>query len=155
VTIHVAIHHKSALFPVADLRSYLIGTWELHRTIDDRLSGEDGTFNGQAIFDALPTGLRYAEQGVLSLPSYKGDAVRGYFYAFSNPAIAEVRFENGGFFHDLDLRAGRWTATHPCGEDLYEGSFSCQGPDQWQAVWHVTGPRKDLRLESVYGRRGD
>jgi hypothetical protein len=83
---------------------------------------------------------------------HEGPAEQVHRYAFDGPARARVHFRDGRFFHDLDLAAGRWTATHLCAPDRYDGDFTALGPDSWRVVWRVTGPRKDLILDSSYRR---
>src|SRR3546814_18830144 len=76
-----------------------------------------------------------------------------YRYAFSGPARAMVSFNDGRFFHDLDLSSGAWTCTHLCGGDRYDGEFTALDADSWRVVWTVKGPRNDLVLDSTYRRR--
>ena len=40
----------AALYPVADLRAYLTGAWEIRRSLEDGLRGVRGTFDGWAAF---------------------------------------------------------------------------------------------------------
>jgi hypothetical protein len=84
---------------------------------------------------------------------YEGPALQSYRYAFPEPGRAAVHFRDGRFFHDLDLTAGRWTVTHLCNPDRYDGEFTVLDADRWRIVWRVSGPRKDLTLDSSY-RRG-
>lgn len=66
---------------------------------------------------------------------------------------AEVDFADGRYFHDLDLRSGRWTTVHPCAADRYEGTFTAVAADEWHLEWRVAGPAKDQLLRSVYRRQ--
>ncbi len=100
------------------------------------------------------TGGRYRETGRLRMAGHEGPFHRDYLVRFPDPWRAEILFEDGRPFHDLDLRAGTWAVRHQCGGDLYEGRFSVDGGSALRVAWRVVGPRKDLRirsrLEAVY-----
>ena len=145
-------------FPIKGLRSFLQGEWNLERRVCDRRAGQQGRLTGRARFVPESEGLLYREEGRLAIgdpasPVYEGPALQSYRYAFPAPARAQVQFGDGRFFHDLDLTAGRWAATHLCDPDRYDGDFAALGPDAWRVVWVVAGPRKDLVLDSTYRRR--
>jgi hypothetical protein len=42
---------------------------------------------------------------------------------------------------------------HWCDPDTYRVTYALLGPDAFSYVWDVTGPRKDLLLESVLRRQ--
>ena len=134
--------------PVADLRAFLTGTWRIARTVKDARSGQDGGFDGTAVFAPLPDGgLLLTESGTMWLGGYAGPAEQTYRYAFPvDPGRAEVFRHDGTPFHDLDLTAGSAEAIHHCGADLYRGSFRVEGDDEWIAEWSVSGPRKDYHM---------
>ena len=145
----------AALHPVANLRAYLTGVWEIGRTLDDKLRGECGRFEGRGVFAPGEDGtLVYEEQGRLALGGFETLAHQSYLYAFPAPHRAEVRFADGRPFHPLDLSAGEWRAEHLCAADLYRGRFQALGPDRWSVAWTVAGPRKDQVLESRFTRAG-
>jgi hypothetical protein len=127
---------------VSDLSAFLEGAWHLSRILDDRRT---------------PCGARliYRERGVLRIGAYRGRAERDYRYAFPTPGRAEVAFDDGAPFHDLDLTAGTWSADHRCREDRYQGRFRVLAPDVWEAVWRVAGPRKDQTLTTRYSRHSE
>jgi hypothetical protein len=141
-----------SLLRINDLRSFLKGEWKLERRLDDRRAGQTGSLAGTAVFAPDGEHLRYGEEGRLSIGGYEGPALQSYRYAFAQPHRAEVHFRDDRFFHDLDLEAGRWTATHLCAPDRYDGDFTVSDRDTWRVVWRVTGPRKDLILDSTYRR---
>ena len=148
---------REALYPVTDLRAYLLGAWEVRRTLDDRRRGESGSFEGRAIFaPGAANILTYREEGCLELGGFETLAHQSYLYAFPAtyraPHRAEVRFANGRPFHPLDFRDGLWSAEHVCAADLYRGRFRALAPDRWSVLWTVTGPRKDQVLESLFTR---
>ena len=143
----------AALYPVADLRAYLTGAWEIRRTLEDSLRGARGGFDGRAAFTPdTGGGLAYREEGRLTLGGFETLAHQSYRYGFPALSLAEVRFDDGRPFHELDLSAGHWEAEHLCAADLYRGRFRAEGPERWAVTWTVTGPRKDQRLESLFTR---
>ncbi len=141
---------------ILDLKAFLQGTWRLTRTLEDRRADQRGRLDGQAVFAPAGAGLVYRERGVLRLGAFTGPAERVYRYGFPGPgrapARAEVAFEDGHRFHDLDLSHGRWSVAHSCRDDLYRGSFEVEGRDRWTVVWRVVGPRKDQVLSGRYDR---
>lgn len=141
------------LIGVNYLKAFLQGEWNLERRVSDHRAGQQGSLSGTAVFAAEGAGLRYREEGRLSIGGYQGPALQSYRYAFLSLGRAEVAFSDGRFFHDLDLGAGTWRCAHLCGDDRYDGTFSALGTDCWRAIWTVTGPRKDLVLDSRYRRR--
>lgn len=140
-------------FAVSDLRRYLAGRWTLRRVIEDRLRGTTGRFEGESEFAPEAGALLYRETGRLVIESYEGDSFRAYRYEFPAPARALVSFEDGSRFHELDLSNGTWDASHVCDPDLYAGRFTAADADEWESVWGVKGPRKDLVLRTEYTRR--
>lgn len=138
--------------PVAELRAFLRGAWSLERELADRAATRRGRARGRAVFAPDGAALRYREEGILTLGDYRGAFFRDGLYRFPTPARAEVAFADGRPFHDLDLTHGAWRACHRCGDDRYEGRFAVLHADAWQAVWRVTGPRKDWVLSSRFRR---
>jgi hypothetical protein len=141
-----------SIFQISDLKDFLEGEWRLERRLDDRRAGQQGILTGKALFAPEGDDLRYSEEGRLAIGGHEGPAEQVYRYVFEVPGRARVQFRDGRFFHDLDLAAGRWTATHLCAPDRYDGDFTALGRDSWRVVWRVTGPRKDLILDSSYRR---
>lgn len=146
-----------SLYPVADLRAYLEGAWRIERALDDKLRGQQGRFEGRAVFAPEADGtLSYREEGRLALGGFETLAHQRYLYAFPAferaPHRAEVRFADGRPFHELDLSDGLWAAGHRCGADVYRGRFRALGADRWWVRWIVTGPLKDQALESLFSR---
>lgn len=139
-------------WPVPDLRAFLSGSWRLDRRIDDRRLERRGRMQGNAEFTDQACGLHYREAGGLCFGDFAGTATRDYRYRFPGPGHAEVLFDDGRFFHDLDLGTGVWKAAHACGDDHYGGTFRATGPDAWAVLWQISGPRKDLVLVTRYRR---
>ena len=132
-----------SLWSVSDLAAFLGGRWLLERRLTDERSGSVGELSGTAEFTQERAGeLGYAERGILRLGDYEGSAWQRYCYRFPQAQRAEVYFLDGRPFHDLDLSAGLWRATHRCGQDTYEGLFRALSPGAWLLTWSATGPRK-------------
>lgn len=136
---------------VPDPVAYLTGRWTLDRRITDLSAGQSGTFTGTGEFRPTDDGLAYAERGELRLGPHVGPAWRAYTYRRAGDGL-RVEFDDGRFFHDLDLRTGVWTVTHPCRADAYAGEFRVLSPDRWTQDWRVTGPAKGLRLVTTFTR---
>jgi hypothetical protein len=143
---------------VNDLASFLLGSWRLDREVLDASRGElTGRFEGVARFtldDHAPGLLRYVEQGTLRLGSHRGPAARRLTYHVDD-ACARVRFDDGRYFHDLDLREGVWEVEHPCGEDRYDGRFEVDDAHRWRQQWTVNGPHKHHSIHTVLERHTD
>jgi Family of unknown function (DUF6314) len=130
------------VYPVTDLAGYFAGRWLMERDLYDA-DGPAGTVAGSAEFTVDGESLRYREQGVLDTGSYRGPVTRALEYRLRGPGQASVHFDHGGFFHDVDLREGRWSSAHPCADDRYRGEYRILGPNSWRLEWSVTGPKKD------------
>ena len=135
---------------VPDPAAYLTGTWTIERTLED--TATSGTFTGTATFTPDATGLAYEERGVLDLGHWRGDSYRRLHYAPAPSGVLTVTFDDGRFFHELDLREGEWTALHPCGADAYEGRYAVLSEAEWRQEWRVRGPRKDQVIVSLFSR---
>ncbi|MBE0010769.1 MULTISPECIES: DUF6314 family protein [unclassified Arthrobacter] len=132
------------------LLDHLRGTWSVERTLQDHTSGLTGVFTGIATFADDDDALRHRECGSLAwagaLPT---KATRELLWrATRSAAAAEVFFADGRFFHVLDLTDGRDTPAHPCAPDHYLGSFVLLDHDRWRYTWRVSGPAKDLTLDT-------
>ena len=58
-------------------------------------------------------------------------------------------------FHALDFGDDQAaTFSHPCVDDLYEGSMVIKSPVEFEWSWRVSGPDKDGTISTVY-RRAD
>jgi hypothetical protein len=138
---------KTAKFvPIADLRSFLAGIWELERVIDDKRLHRAGMMTGSAVFAADGALLRYREFGELRFGPYRGAASQAYLYRFIAPCCAEVLLADGRFFHRLDLSAGSTAVTHRCAADLYQARIDVVSPNEWCMRWRIDGPRKSQRI---------
>jgi hypothetical protein len=127
------------------------GDWAIDRVIDDRTGGPAGRFTGTGRFARRPWGLAYAEEGELALGAAVMRATRSYRWVFGADGV-EVFFADGRIFHGFRFDAAG--ADHLCGDDLYRVAYDFAAWPVWQAVWDVTGPRKDYAMRSVYRRAG-
>jgi hypothetical protein len=136
---------------VGDLRAYLLGTWEVTRTLHDADLGA-GRFDGRATFTAAGDGIAWQEAGRMRVGRYDGPARRELRIVPAGRGW-EVRFADGRPFHALDLEgADACRLEHPCGADRYTGEFSVVGPDEFTIRWRVSGPRKAQALTGRYVR---
>ncbi|MBU2358023.1 MAG: hypothetical protein KKB02_03705 [Alphaproteobacteria bacterium] len=134
-------------------RADFLGDWRLSRQIDDRLAGCKGVFEGTARITGV--GARdatYAEAGLLRF----GDAAplraeRRYLWTFAPHRIA-ITFVDGRDFVAFRPLGRAAEAVHLCGADTYRVIYDLTDWPCWQAIWTVTGPRKDYGLRSVYHR---
>lgn len=129
--------------PVADVGAWLVGRWELRRT----LNADDGTplgrFTGELVVTRDAPGRATAvERGLLEHDGHRLEASRTLRYALHDDGTASVTFDHGGHFHDLDLRTGTTDVVHPCAPDTYRGRTEVADDDAWVQTWHVSGPAK-------------
>ncbi|MGI8306531.1 DUF6314 family protein [Saccharopolyspora hattusasensis] len=139
-------------FRVIDLVAYFAGRWELDRKIVDSAGAGLAVFTGVADFTPDDDALVYQERGTLVMGEHRGPATRVLRFRVRGPGLADVHFHHGGFFHDLDLRDGRWSVRHPCRDDRYLGEFVIHGPDVWWQVWTVAGPAKSYTSTTAFRR---
>ncbi len=144
-----------AAHPVPDAVAYLAGQWAVDRTLLDLDTGSSGSFHGTATFRPADdhAGVLHVEDGELSWGGTVNRAGRTLRVLPGPDGTADVMFGDGRPFHDLDLRTGHWTVRHPCGRDLYGGTFTVVSPDEWHVEWRTTGPAKNQLQRSVYRRR--
>lgn len=141
------------LWPVADLKEFLSGSWSMDRLVIDHARTTIGRLRGNAIFRPSGPHLLYEERGTLILGEHRGQAEQTYRYDFNEgDGRALVRFRDGRLFHDLDLSSGQDRPRHACPPDIYEGVFLALGPSAWRTEWKVSGPRKDYDLVTTYTR---
>jgi hypothetical protein len=119
--------------------AFLEGRWDVRRRVVDLDSGVEGEFVGVAEF----AGTHWSERGRLRFGSYDGEATREYRIVHDT-----VQFSDGRPFHPL----GWGTVEHLCGEDRYSGEYVKRGPDVFEVVWHVVGPRKRQLIDTTYLR---
>ena len=129
------------------------GHWSLSRRIDDRLTGQSGVFAGMARF--LPHGNDAAihdESGLLR----RGDATpltaeRWYLWRCAADEVV-VRYADGRDFFGFRPAVRGSEIVHVCDAGTTRVIHDFTGWPRWQAIWPVTGPRKDDRLRSAWRR---
>ena len=144
-----------------DLRAYLLGSWSVARTMLDRATGSRGTFNGVVRFTETDDGgLRFREEGSVQwnpagAASFHGPASREYLLKPSaTPETMDMLFPDGHPFHRIGFGGQDNQDRHWCDPDTYRVEYTRLGPDEFSYRWDVTGPAKDLLLESVLTRTG-
>ncbi len=126
------------------------GKWTIGRLIEDRLSGQDGRFEGRAVFRPDGGALAYREEGRLALGTRPAMvATRDYLWREEAGRIV-VAYGDGRPFHDFD--PARPEARHACPPDDYRVRYDFSRWPDWVAVWTVSGPRKDYTMTSRYSR---
>ncbi|WP_284163156.1 DUF6314 family protein [Frigidibacter sp. SD6-1] len=128
------------------------GLWRIERQIDDRLGGKPGRFSGTASFTPDGPLLRYRETGLLTYgDAAPFQAMRDYIWSADAEGIV-VAHGDGRPFHRFDTAHPMPEADHLCAPDLYRVRYDFTRWPDWQAEWHVSGPRKDYRMVSRYCR---
>lgn len=124
------------------------GRWTLSRRIEDRLTGTEARFSGEAVLRPVPGGLAYREEGLLQLAGAPAlTAVRDYLWREVAGRIV-VAHGDGRPFHDFDPADP--VARHWCDPDDYRVRYDFAGWPAWRAEWVVKGPRKDYTMWSGY-----
>ena len=130
--------------------AFLLGTWDIARTIEDHHRGIIGSLVGRAEVRVIPAGrdgvvrqASYTEHGVLRHGDYQGEARRQLRLTEANKSTVMLFFANGRPFADLDLSAGTWESIHLCGPDRYEITTIVLSHDLVHERWKVRGPRKN------------
>lgn len=129
-----------------------LGRWSIEREIADRL-GADAAFAGEAEIGIESDGQwLYSERGLLRFADGGAfEAERRYLWRPGTGEIA-IHFDDGRPFHILPLAGG--TDRHECPPDLYDVRYDFGAWPDWEALWTVTGPRKDYIMHSRYRQQG-
>ncbi len=142
-----------------ELRAYLLGSWSVARTMLDRATGSRGTFTGVASFTETDDGgLRFREEGTVNwapagAATFTGPASREYLLKPSAaPETMDMLFPDGRPFHRIGFGGADNRDRHWCDPDSYRVHYTHIGPAEFHYNWDVTGPAKDLLLESVLHR---
>ncbi len=124
------------------------GRWTLQRVIE-HADGTHARFDGHAVWSEDGEGLMQEETGALRIGDGKPvTATRRYLW---RPELA-VHFDDGRFFHDVPPFGGE--TAHWCAPDQYDGVYAFPSWTEFRVTWHVAGPRKSYRMESLYRRIG-
>ena len=151
--------HTPDAASAVDLRAYLLGSWSVSRTLWDRSADTRGTFTGVASFIEADDGaLRFREEGTVHWAApggepFTGPAQREYvLHASDRPDTLEVFFPDGRPFHRMSFLSADDSELHWCDPDTYRVSYSLVSHDEYRYSWDVSGPAKNLLLESVLRR---
>ncbi|HTC71138.1 MAG TPA: DUF6314 family protein [Acidothermaceae bacterium] len=140
---------------MSDLGEFLRGRWEIDRDVVDEHTGVTGAFHGTAVFS--PTSFDvfdWVETGELQWSGRKQQAGRRLLVAVQPAACAtaDIAFDDGLFFHRVDLSSGADTFVHGCAPDTYSGSWTVDAADHFTVRWTVEGPAKRITIGSSYRR---
>jgi hypothetical protein len=159
-----ALYNGTAIYngnsPGLDTLGFLIGTWQVTRTIDDRRAGIAGSFSGTAVIAGAPgadllvpgAGARYAETGTLRYSTHTGPARRSLDVTRCDSGAVLLSFTNGLPYIELDLSTGVCERRHPCAEDTYDSTIVVRSADVMEERWLVRGPAKDYSAITVLRR---
>jgi len=130
----------------------LSGSWRLTRRIVDHRAAENGDLTGICRWSKDGVGLRQDEAGVMHFGTAPPmQASRAYLWRAAGASLI-VLFEDGRPFHRLG--PGQLRDRHHCPPDTYDVVYDFTRWPDWTQIWQVTGPRKDLRIESRFQRLG-
>lgn len=124
------------------------GHWQLVRSIAD---GSAVTpCRGEATLRPHDDWLRYDETVSFRLGERTIRATRAYYYRCEGDMLIATFADRRPFFRVPILGDGSAVAMHPCGDDLYRGTFTF-APDGWRTRWDVSGT-KALHIMTRYVR---
>ena len=131
----------------------LLGRWQIRRQIDDRFAKQRGVYHGTAVFrDGAAGQLCYVEGGKIRFgvgPVLR--ATREYRWHFLPDKVA-VLFDDGRLLHHFVPAEQCDSSAHLCGSDLYKAIYDFRHWPLWEAVWQVSGPRKNYTLTSHFSK---
>ena len=136
-------HQRSKSLKLEDFTGCL---WSISRKIIDHTQGANLTFMGRCeVLDGW-----YHENGQMMFSD-------GIFFSSTRryrwkacPGGVGVYFDDGRFFHWIDLAHTAPQAWHFCDPDSYAVSYKFTQWPVWTSLWKVKGPRKDYQMQSSY-----
>jgi hypothetical protein len=140
------------MYAVPDLAGFLLGRWSIDREIVDPHA--TGVFRGSAEFTGDSGIVNWTEAGELQWVGETHQAGRRLLLAVRPDvlSVADVAFDDGRFFHRVDLSAGCDTFVHGCAPDTYIGSWVVDTADRFTVRWTIEGPAKAVTIVSTYRR---
>jgi len=140
------------MYGVPDLAAFLLGRWSIEREIADPRA--TGVFRGHAEFTGDGGVVDWIETGQLQWAGETHQAGRRLLLAVrpDSLSVADVAFDDGRFFHRVDLTRGRDTFVHGCAPDTYLGSWTVDAADRFTVRWTIEGPAKAVTIASSYRR---
>lgn len=130
------------------------GAWAFERKVFER-SALFGSVRGEARFkEQNPHTFLYREDGEYTLvsgPSMR--AFREYLYLLQENNISVYhRGHSSDLFMELRQHEQMLQGRHLCNKDDYRAEYTFHGPGEFQVVYHIQGPQKDQRIETVFRR---
>jgi len=146
---------------IVDTFTFLLGRWQVTRSIEDHLAGTRGWFAGVATIaeqrcSEPENGSRahYDEDGQLHFGVHTGAAQRHLEYRGRSDGSVALYFADGRAFVDLDLCAGEWQSTHLCGQDEYTIVTVVRSSGLVEEHWQVHGLAKRYEATTTLTRIG-
>ena len=136
-------HQRPASLKLEDFTGCL---WAISRQIIDYTEDAKLTFTGRCeILDGW-----YHETGQMVLADGKIlSSARRYRWKACAGGV-DVHFDDGRFFHLIDLSTVAPKATHFCDPDDYAVSYNFTQWPVWTTLWRVNGIRKNSEMHSSY-----
>lgn len=129
------------------------GDWTLRRRIRDRQAGQLIAAEGHARLQRDAAGLVYDEEVTLHIPGqHPMTGTRRYLWR-DEPGRVAVHFDDGRYFHALNLGVAQATDHHDCPPDSYDAAYDFSGWPCWSVRWSVAGPRKSYEMDTDYRLR--
>ena len=137
------IHQSSESLKLKDFTGCL---WVISRQIMDYSQDANLTFTGRCeVLDGW-----YNETGQMVFSDGNSfSSTRRYRWKACTSGV-DVHFDDGRFFHQIDLSTNSPTATHFCDPDDYAVSYDFTHWPVWTAIWKVRGTRKNYEIHSCY-----
>ena len=120
--------------------------WSISRQIIDYSQDANLTFTGRC--EVLDGWYHETGQMVFSDGNFFS-STRRYRWKPCASGV-DVHFDDGRFFHQIDLSTNSATATHFCDPDDYTVSYDFTKWPVWTAIWRVRGARKNYEMHSCY-----
>jgi hypothetical protein len=136
-------HQRPASLSLEDFTGCL---WGVSRQIIDHTQDAKLTFTGHCeVLDGW-----YHETGQMVFSDGKIlSSTRRYRWKASAGGV-DVHFDNGRFFHRIDLSTTSSKAIHFCNPDDYAVTYDFIQWPVWTALWRVKGTQKNYEMHSCY-----
>ena len=131
--------------------SDIIGKWKIIRYIEDKLNQKNFELLGSATFVDKDSLYQYNESGVLKSDSFQSKAHQDYVWILK-PDGWKINFSDGSYFHDLALANEEQHVYHKCINDIYNGKYILNLPNEFDIKWNVSGPRKEYLSHTYYNK---
>ena len=131
--------------------SDIIGKWKIIRYIEDKLNQKNFELLGSATFMDKDSFYQYSESGVLKSDFFQSKAHQDYVWILK-PDGWKINFSDGSHFHDLALANEEQQVYHKCINDIYNGKYILNLPNEFDIKWNVRGPRKEYISHTYYNK---